>query len=204
MYYLSAWNKQNYEWRNPPLAFALGFILSVVGLYFYQNLENISTSLSDEVHIHADFAIYINNERMDLTDNRYQSYSGHVLSEGVHLHDNEDKVIHVHAEDISLMDFLETLDIYMSKTCLTLDTGNNYCEDDRYVLELYVNKEIVENINDYEPKDEDQIMIYYGLVDNVKINQYLNSLTNDSCIYSGTCSERGIAPPESCGLTCEL
>jgi hypothetical protein len=127
-----------------------------------------------------------------------------VLHKNVHLHDGDDHVVHRHAEGITFAEFLTSLGFTLSNECLTDDNGAKYCTDVENVLTLYVNKTPATIATEYIPQEEDQILLYYGQRDNEKLGEYLNSITDESCIFSGTCPERGIAPAESCGLTCEI
>lgn len=158
----------------------------------------------DEVHVHADFAMYINDERIDLTDDKYQSKIDHILLTDFHLHDNNDKVLHRHAEGITLGNFLESLGFVFTNECITTDTGVTYCSDNQNSLSLYVNGTIMENAPSYVVQEEDQILLYFGKNENPALPVFMSEVTADSCIYSGTCPEKGTPPPESCGLTCEI
>jgi hypothetical protein len=171
--------------------------------YLYQK-HNPFTYYEDEVHVHADFLIYVNDKKLDLTDVKYQSSAEQILHKNVHLHDDEDNVVHRHAEGITFAEFLSSVGFTLTNDCLTIDTGEAFCDSEETVLTLYVNKEPFTDIATYISQEEDQVLLYYGTKDNPSLNQYLESVTNDSCIYSGTCTERGVAPPESCGLTCEI
>lgn len=171
--------------------------------YLYQK-HNPFTYYEDEVHVHADFLIYINDKKIDLTDVKYQSSAEQILHKNVHLHDGEDNVIHRHAEGITFAEFLGSVGFTLTNDCLTADTNETLCDSEGSVLTLYVNKEPYSDIVSYIPQEEDQILLYYGTTDNPKLNDYLNAITDESCIFSGTCPERGIAPAESCGLTCEI
>jgi hypothetical protein len=171
--------------------------------YLYQK-HNPFTYYEDEVHVHADFLIYINDKKIDLTDVKYQSSTEQILHKNVHLHDGEDNVVHRHAEGITFAEFLGSIGFTLTNDCLTTDDGERFCDSEETVLTLYVNKEPYSNITSYIPQEEDQVLLYYGTKNNPNLNQYLDSITDESCIYSGTCPERGIAPAESCGLTCEI
>ncbi|MEZ4200423.1 MAG: hypothetical protein R3B69_02410 [Candidatus Paceibacterota bacterium] len=92
----------------------------------------------------------------------------------------------------------------LADDCIQLDTGEVLCSDEQKLLVVYVNGTPIEHPSSYVNQEEDQILVYYGALDNPKLPDYLAMVTDESCIYSGTCPERGIAPPESCGLTCEL
>jgi hypothetical protein len=163
----------------------------------------IADPAADEYHVHADFHIVIDDTLVDLSGDAFQTTSQQELHDHLHLHDNNGDVLHIHAENYSFTSFLESLGINLTDQCITLD--NEYCANDTSVLQLYVNNEpFTKPIADYIPSDDDRILVYYGSDDPEAITEYLNAVPADSCFYSGTCPERGTAPPESCGLTCEL
>jgi hypothetical protein len=157
-----------------------------------------------EYHTHADLLIIVNDEKIDLSDDSFMTIATRILHPGVHLHDNDGDVIHFHAPGITLPTFLDSIGFTLSETCLET-RDEEFCADDENVLKLYVNDEDRSiDIANYVPADEDRVLIYYGTEENTKLSSYLSAVTDDSCYFSGTCPERGIAPPESCGLFCEL
>ncbi|MEZ4200424.1 MAG: hypothetical protein R3B69_02415 [Candidatus Paceibacterota bacterium] len=73
--------------------------------------EDSSVTMSDyketEVHVHSDFLVVVNDEVVDLTDDRYQSDSVATLKHPqFHLHDNTDEVMHRHADRLTLQTLL--------------------------------------------------------------------------------------------------
>lgn len=160
---------------------------------------------ADEVHVHSDFILYMNDTEYDLSEDKYQSKTGHVLAEHIHLHDNNDEVIHRHDHGVTLGSFFDSLGFSLTDTCVESDEGEVFCSGDGNALMVFVNDERVEAPSGYVNQEEDRILIYYGdSSDSKKITELLLSITDKACIYSGTCPERGVAPAESCGLTCEL
>ena len=158
----------------------------------------------DEYHIHADLLIMMGEDRIDLTNKKYQSYLNHVLHPGVHLHDENDDVIHFHAPGITLPEFFSSIGITLTDQCFTKEE-TSWCNNDTKTLQLFVNgRDTTNALTSYVPKDEDQVLLFYGPVNDPAITTLENQITTDACLYSGTCPERGTAPPESCGLTCEL
>ena len=178
--------------------------LAVAAVLDFGLLEKDHTYYDDEVHVHSDFVIYINDEKVDLTDEKYQSSAEQILHKNVHLHDNEDNVVHRHAEGITFAEFLYSIGFTLTEDCFTSSGGTEYCANAENVLKLYVNGAESQEITKYIPQEENQVMLYYGTPNNPNLQSYLDSITDESCIYSGTCPERGVAPAESCGLTCEL
>ena len=156
-----------------------------------------------EYHVHADFQIIVNDTLVDLSDDVFMTSSEQHLHDGAHLHDNNGDVKHIHAEEVTFADFLASLDITLTDNCLTLD--NEYCSGEEEEVLLYVNGDLfTSSLTQYVPVDNDRILLYYGEATSPQLATYLENIPDDACYYSGTCPERGVAPAESCGLTCEL
>lgn len=162
------------------------------------------THESTEVHVHSDFLFYANSERIRFEDDRYQSALNQILHADMHFHDNNDKVIHRHADGLTLGEFFDSLGVTLTKDCITLDTGTAYCNDEENVFQVFVNGERIENPASYINQEEDRMLFYFGPADAPEIATYLTEVSDEACIYSWTCPERGTPPPEACGLTCEL
>lgn len=163
----------------------------------------IADPYDSDYHVHADFHIVVRDTLVDLAGDRFQTTSQQELHPDAHLHDKNGDVKHIHAERVTFADFLSSLSITLTDNCLTLD--NEYCSDEDQMLQLYVNNELYsEPFTSYVPVDNDRILLYYGEPTNPMIDTYLENIPDDSCYYSGTCPERGVAPDEECGLTCEL
>jgi len=152
----------------------------------------------------ADILIFVDNEQIDLSVAEYMTTAEQSLHKDAHLHDGNGEVKHIHAENITFVEFLKSLDITMTNDCIGIEDVE-YCASDSKQFSLFVNNEIhSEDYAKYVPVDNDRILIYFGDIDPEKITSLINEVKNDSCYYRGTCPERGVAPPESCGLTGEL
>lgn len=159
---------------------------------------------SAEVHVHSDFAFYVLGTAVDLTGEQYQSSSQSIKHQKMHFHDSNDNVIHRHASGITFSEFMSSIGFTVTDTCLTMDTEVQYCTVTENILRLYVNGKPQTNIGVYIPKEEDKILLYYGDPTSSDLLKFQEAITDDSCLYSGNCPERGEPPTESCGLTCEL
>ena len=158
-----------------------------------------------EYHIHTDFLIVVEDEIIDLSGNEHMSTATETLHRHVHLHDNDPNVLHVHEENISFVEFLASLNITLTDICLTLPSKDIHCTDGTTQLMLYVNNEqFTGPLSSYIPKDLDQVLLYVGTNSNTAEAMFDPKITDKACIFSGSCPERGLPPPESCGLTCEL
>jgi len=199
----------------PTWAFAVGIIIAAGVGYWYMasqpghmmsDTHPIGFADSDEeVHVHSDWVLHIDGITFDLSDDKYQSGNMQVLHEHIHLHDNNDDVIHRHDHGVTLGAFFNSLGFTLTNECVTTDTGEEFCSDDTSELMVFVNDERLDDFKDYVNQEEDKILVYYGgSEDTEKITELLLSVTDKACIYSGTCPERGTPPPESCGITCEI
>ena len=163
----------------------------------------IADPTDGEFHVHADFHIVVNDTLIDLSTDEFQTTSAQSLHPDAHLHNNNGDVEHIHAEGLTFAEFLGSLGITLTDSCLTLD--NTYCSGEIEEVLLLVNDEVFTRpISQYIPVDGDRILLYYGSYGNPLLQTYLDNVPDDACYYSGTCPERGIAPSEECGLTCEL
>ncbi len=168
----------------------------------YQATQNYYTS--SEVHVHSDFAIYIFNERIDLSDDRFMSSTEQIMHPDLHLHDGNPNILHRHAADLTFVEFIDSLGFTLTNECFTTEDRIEYCSDETNTLTLYVNDAVVTDIEGYINQDEDRILLHYGTPEENTITTLFETVTDEACIYSYTCSWRGVPPPESCGLTCEI
>jgi len=132
-------------------------------------------------HIHFDLKVYVAGNALNLSLPEYQSEEGKELDPDVHIHDRQGKVAHIHKEGTTLKQFFDSL-----KVTIPADTI------------AYVNSKKVENILSYVPQDLDRILIG---------GSKTGEVTDEACIYSLKCPERGTPPPEACvgdlGTDCE-
>jgi hypothetical protein len=197
-------------------SFLIGVLIGGAAMYAWQVSQHdhsdpnshhdnhpIADPYDSEYHVHADFHIVVQDNLVDLSDDMFQTTSMQSFHPDAHLHNNNGDVKHIHDQDITFADFLGSLSITLTDNCLTLD--NEYCSGETEEVLLYVNGELYTSpITTYVPVDDDRILLYYGEATNTMIATYLENIPDDSCYYSGTCPERGVAPDEECGLTCEL
>lgn len=178
-------------------------VIGVLGYRVSLALQEAEHHYNTPVHVHADFAVFVNDVKIDFSQEKYQSSVGNEKSEVVHVHDGNGNVIHRHAEGITFAQFLASIGFTLTDTCLTDDTGEEYCDDETTTVTLYVNNEAIENRVAYVPQEEDGILLTVT-PKNADVTAQLASVTDDACIPSGTCLERGTPPVETCGLTCDV
>jgi len=121
-------------------------------------------------HYHANFAVFIDGERLDLSADEYMEdvegckpdYQPLLPEERVHMHNNEDVVAHVHDEGVTWGHFFQNIGFTLSDVSLTTDTGAVYQNDRSRSLKFILNGEQVESISNQLVGNEDQLLISYG------------------------------------------
>lgn len=157
-----------------------------------------TSTKSEKVHKHADLAVYIDNRSLDFTLSRYQSTEEKPLNPAVHMHDGNGEVVHIHKEKIVLGDFFASIGMKLDKNCLKLDTGQNYCNNNKKTLKLLVNGVANDKFANYEINDLDRILVSFGKETGEELKNQIESVTDRACIYSEKCPERGEPPTENC------
>lgn len=176
--------------RNLFVILAAGIILLFSGC--------ISTEYQD-FHVHADFAVFMNGQKMDFNSMAFMSDATQALDPIVHLHDGNPNVIHYHAQNISLQRFFNSLDMKWQNNCFNLGQGPA-CDDvaSGKTWRLYVNGQLHTQKENYIAKDLDRILITYGNETPEQLQQQINSVTDMACIQSAKCPERGSPYVETC------
>ncbi len=163
---------------------------AVIGIYLVTAPAPRQPMLGD-VHKHADFKLYVNGEAFNFSQEKYMTTENRTLSPFIHLHDLEGEVIHQHITGATLAEFFESFGMAFNNTCFALDNGNAFCGGE---LKMFVNGRLNNEFGNYEFNDLDKILITYGGNDST---QQLNSVTDNACIHSGKCPERGLPGNES-------
>ena len=213
--------------HNRTIGFILLAVAVVVGAYM---LFNSTPVAPPAYHVHADFAVYVNGEKLDFAQQRYMSEKapGKTLAKYVHLHGEDGNVLHFHAPRVTLGDFFESIGMELDENCFTDDRNATYCKDgftagnvpgdycylndqnqricnqnqEIKTLKFYVNGQLHEKFGNYVPKDLDRILITYGNETPAQLHAQLQSITDNACIQSLKCPERGTPTPEDgCDVT---
>ncbi|QSR87173.1 DsbA family protein [Candidatus Methylacidiphilum infernorum] len=158
----------------------------------------IKSKKRELVHEHADFRVVLDGKPIDFSAPKYQSRFGQEIDPYVHLHHGNGRVIHKHKRGITLGYFFKTLGMELSKDRFVLDTGEKFEVRNGKVLLLFVNGKLEPSLDAYEPRDLDRILIYYGPFVDKLIAKEISSVSDEACIYSLKCPQRGKPPDEEC------
>lgn len=128
--------------------------------------------LFHEVHHHANFAVFIDGQRLDISSDRYMeevgscgaSEQGILPRERVHLHDNNHDVVHVHHDGVTWGHLFDNLGFKLGEDFLILDDGRRLFADGERTLKFVVNGMFVPALHDrlIQPGGE-RVLISYGM-----------------------------------------
>ncbi len=122
-------------------------------------------------HHHIAAGIYINGEPLDLSEGKYQ-----VQNRAAHFEDGDGNIVHKHATGVSMGFFLNTLGITFDDSCLFLDDGRQFCDNDGKTLKFYVNGAENELYDQYLLSDNDRILVSYGDENDEQINEQITNI----------------------------
>lgn len=172
----------------------------------------------DPNHTHADFAVWVEGEKLSFTDEKFMSgistdehthdEEGEYRHKYLHLHDGIGHVIHRHKPGLTLREFLRSIGM---EWVIDTSSGAPYINpavvgggatDPQIRLRLFVNEEEIEpspgtDILEYIFEDNDKILIT-DAIDEKEVGTQLDAMTDDACLYSKTCPWRGDPPTENC------
>lgn len=172
-------------------------------------------------HWHADFAIFVDGQRMSFKDDFYIAEKGNEeRTSNVHIHEPYTDVVHVHYTGTTWDEFLTTIGMDLfdpstlpgtaaEQTTFKLRDGRILRVENGKTFKFYVNGVRVDGVSHYLITDLDRVLISYGgeTEEQVKAQQ-LPQVKDDACILSESCKARIPAdvPPEKCqggeGTTC--
>tara|TARA_B100001765_G_scaffold210471_1_gene171782 strand:+ start:328 stop:939 length:612 start_codon:yes stop_codon:yes gene_type:complete len=133
----------------------LGLIVIGIVYVLFSIFSSPQIGPMGSTHQHLDVLIYVDGQIIDLNQTQYAHQSNYA-----HLHQNETDVIHLHAINIPISWFMESINIPLTESSLVLD-GQVYDEDEINKLHIIINGVKINNL-DYIFQDEDKILILYG------------------------------------------
>lgn len=143
----------------------LAVIAVIVGYsaYLFANMTETAPGGPPEAgalgseHSHAGILVKIFGDTFDFSAPAYQ-----IKSSWIHFEGNDGTTIHKHATGVKIGYLFETLRLGLDDKCFEFQDGRSFCTNDDYTLRFFVNGEQVNDIRDYELKEDDKILISYG------------------------------------------
>jgi len=147
----------------------------------------------DPNHTHADFAVWVDGEKVQFDDPKYMSgvswdddshdEKNEYHHEHLHLHDEVGTVVHRHKPGLSLQEFFDSLAFTFPEPI------------ERWTM--WINGQQMDFDLSYVFKDMDQILLTNS-AGSAQVLYELEQLTDDACRYSKTCPWKGDPPAENC------
>ncbi len=145
----------------------VGFILGVVGLggarYFFVPPE-------EAVHHHANWAMFVNGARVDLSGDVYMEDVAVCYAAGgdvtpasrVHMHEGSQDVVHVHHGGTTWGHLLANLEFGSGKGYLATDSGDIYRNGEEGTLKFVLNGRGISAAHNEVIRSEDRLLISFG------------------------------------------
>lgn len=159
--------------------FSLGIVASVA--FRYVNYK------SDAVHYHANFALYINDQRDEFKSFTFYEEVSACSSDSVdnpkirvHLHNQNNGLVHVHAHAVTWGQFFENLDYLLGDTLVKNDNGVFIDGQDSNRLTFILNGQKITKITNQLIKSEDRLLINYGEDDTKTIDDRYQTVPKDA------------------------
>lgn len=157
---------------------------------------------NDEIHYHANFAVYINGVKDEFKSPLYyeevQSCSAAKSDDPkgrVHMHNQESSVVHVHDTAATWGHFLANLGYGVTDDALKTDQGL-YTDQTENKLTYILNGEVADSVANRVIKDKDVLLINYGSEDRTAMNGRFDLIPRDAHKYNDTVDPAGCSGSE--------
>lgn len=178
---------------------AIGLICFLVGILLILGVRVASYSPEEEVHYHANFAVFINGQQEQFKNPIYyteieesctvvQKITPH---ERAHMHDNVNNVVHVEDEAVTWGQFFQNLGWVVDPTVIRA-ANKLYLPDDQNKISFILNGKAVDNIVRTVINDEDRLLVNYGIQSQSQLSQEFKTIPSTAHKYDVT------SDPASC------
>ena len=163
----------------------LGLVVFGIGYMFYGIFSAPQIGPIGSTHQHIDLLIHVDGQIIDLNQTQYAHQSNYA-----HLHQNETDVIHLHAINIPLSWFMDSLNIPITDSSLTLD-GQTYNEDELNKLHIIINGEEIDDI-EYVLQDEDKLLVLYGPENEEEIEEIIELIPDRARVVNARAPDENV------------
>ena len=148
------------------LAGLVGVLVGVVALAAYRFF---AVAPEHPTHFHANFALFVDGQRFDLTADRYMEEVGAcrvgetvLPMERVHLHENNQDVVHVHHDGVTWDHLLINLGFGLGDRYLALDDGRILTAAEGKSFKFVLNGQPQFSVRNVLLRSGDRLLISYG------------------------------------------
>ena len=145
----------------------VGMALGVLGLGV---VRFFGVAPPEATHFHANWAIYIHGERVDLSDRRYMeevascnTVGGEVTPQSrVHMHEGNYDVVHIHHPGATWGHLAGNLEIGLGEGYLILENGTRIFDGEDGRFTYILNGRALTSVHNQLISSEDRLLISYG------------------------------------------
>ena len=163
--------------------FGIAFVLVTAGVftYYFLNQNEIDSQILDNTafktleenmvdhygvgqfgsdHAHAAMVVMVNGDKIDFSHPQFQ-----IQSKYIHFENDNPYLIHKHATDVPLDMLFASFGLKITSDCILLEyqvDAREYCIDSDNSMTFLVNGKSFSNINLYEIRHNDRILISFG------------------------------------------
>lgn len=130
-------------------------------------------------HSHVVLLVKVFGDTFDFALPAYQ-----IKTSWIHFEGGDGTTIHKHATGVKLGYLFDSLKLTLDDKCFIFQDGRQFCTNEDYTLNFYINGEKVNDVRNYEPMDKDRILIVYGAETPEEIQGLLLQLDNQAVIES--------------------
>jgi type II secretory pathway pseudopilin PulG len=134
-------------------------------------------------HLHVDFLVVMDGERIDFNQPRYMVRSPYTHVEGDTVGGAGD-IMHVHAVGVPLSLFFESVNMNFNSECFRLDDGREFCNEGNNKIQLFVNGQKNTQYGQYVPKDLDKVLIIYGDYTDAELEEQIDNVPDFARVAS--------------------
>ena len=155
---------------------AIGVIVAFACFEFVTSTNNVpgapenAGKLGDE-HIHASLLVKIFGDKFEFSTPNYQ-----VKTSWIHFENSDGDTIHRHSTGVELEFLFNSMNIPVSDQCFGFPDGRQFCTNEDYTLQFYINQQKVDDIRKYIVQEDDRILITYGNESQEDIDKQLAEL----------------------------
>jgi len=128
-------------------------------------------------HSHAALLVKIFGDTFEFSSPAFQ-----IKSSWIHFEGRDGSTIHKHATGVNLGYLFETLAIGLDDQCYVFPDGKQFCSNEDYKLNFFINREQVSDIREYEIMEDDRVLIVYGAETPEELEAYLLQLDNQELV----------------------
>ncbi|HSX44645.1 MAG TPA: hypothetical protein VLF39_00835 [Candidatus Saccharimonadales bacterium] len=172
--------------RLPKLNWWFGLITFLLGIICFIAFR-FATFKSDNVHYHANFALYINDQRDEFKNFTFYEEVAACTSNNldnpktrVHMHDQNNGLVHVHAHTVTWAQFFDNLGYVLGDKLVETDNGVYVDGQNSEQLTFVLNGQKITDVANRVIRSEDRLLINYGRDDSSTITKHYDSVPTDA------------------------